>query len=184
MSRTHKVDNHVDAHTALVTSRGGQVAVALIVLVMGVWIVGPNMPASPARNTFDTVWAPPINAGFEQNWWVFSPNPRSQSIEVSAIVEYADGTSVTWSVPDFDPIVGAYRSYRWRKWQERIRLDANIRLWDSSAEWIAKQHRRNGELPTAVRLIRSWTDHGPLTNDGAFNDDQNQFEFYLWESGQ
>ena len=169
-----------DAHSALLGSSFGQGIVAVIVFVMAIWIVGPNMPASPARDTVDIVWAPAINAGFDQNWEVFSPNPRNQSIEVVARLEYDNGDVEEWKVPEFGPVVGTLRSYRWRKWQERVRLDSNERYWDSSASWIADHNRIDGQQPNTVRLIRRWTVLEPLTVDGIVENDQNQFEFYVW----
>ncbi len=175
-----KPDRSEDAHTALLGSNAGRTFVAIVMSVMSIWIVGPNMPASPARETVDIVWSPAINAGFDQNWSVFSPNPRDQTIEVVAVLEYADGTVTEWRVPEFDPVLGPLRSYRWRKWQERIRLDSNQRSWESSAAWIAENNRLDGQVPNTVRLLRRWTDLAPLTVDGIAVNSENEFEFYVW----
>lgn len=169
-----------DAHTALLGSTLGQTFVAIVVCVMSVWIVGPNMPASPVRDTVDIVWSPAIQAGFDQNWEVFSPNPRDQAIEVVAILEFEDGTTAHWSVPEFDPLTGSLRNYRWRKWQERVRLDRNERYWESSAAWIADHHGLNDREASTVRLVRRWTVLAPLTGDGVLNNSRNEFEFYVW----
>jgi hypothetical protein len=169
-----------DAHTALLNSQLGRIVVFMIVTVMGVWLVGPNLPAGPARDALDAAWSPAIDAGLDQNWAVFSPNPRSQSIDVEAVLEFDDGTTLVWKVPDFDPIIGAYRSYRWRKWQERIRLDSNDRYWESAAAWIASNNVRDGREPATVRLVRRWRDHETLTADGVSDGEINEFEFYVW----
>lgn len=170
-----------DAHTALLHTRVGKALVTVLIVVMSVWIVGPNLPASPVRDTVDIVWSPASNAGFDQNWAVFSPNPRSQSLEVVAVAEFADGTTAEWKLPEFDPLIGAYRTYRWRKWQERVRLDSNERYWDSSAAWIASDVARGDELPIRVRLLRRWRDLEPLTADGIVDTELNEFEFHVWE---
>jgi hypothetical protein len=169
-----------DAHTRLLDSTVGQTFVAIVVFVMSIWILGPNMPASPLRDTVEVVWSPAIDAGFDQNWSVFSPNPRDQTIEVVAVLEYDDGTSVEWTVPDFDPTIGALRSYRWRKWQERVRLDSYESYWEPSAAWIADQNRIDGQRPNTVRLLRRWTVLEPLTEDGILTNIEEQFEFYEW----
>lgn len=182
-------DRNDDAHTALVGSPLGHTAIAAFVFVMAIWIVGPNLPASPIRDTVDIVWEPAIEIGYDQSWSVFSPNPRDQSIEVVALLEYADGTSATWALPDFDPVVGVYRGYRWLKWQERIRLDDSSRYWDASAAWIADNNRHDGELPQTVRLVRRWTWLSPLTGagvdpevDGEFVPNvENEYEFHVWK---
>ena len=169
-----------DAHTALVRTRVGKVVVAVLVIVMSVWIVGPNIPASPVRDRVEVVWSPAIKAGFKQNWSVFSPNPRAQALEVVAVAEFADGTTTEWTLPELGQTIGAYRSYRWRKWQERIRLDSNARYWDSSAAWIARDVARGDELPVSVRLIRRWRDIKPLTANGIVDTKVNEFEFHVW----
>ena len=172
------MSDHVDAHTALLQRRSGRSVVAVVVVVMAVWTLGPNLPDGPATDRVEVLWSPATDAGFDQNWSVFSPNPRSQSLDVDAIVEFADGTTTTWMVPDADPI--GWRSARWRKWVERIRLDTNERLWDAAAGWIAEQHRRDGQLPVSVRLTRRWIDHVPLTEDGAVDREPRSFEFHVW----
>ena len=175
-----KPDRSEDAHTALLGSSAGRALVAIVVFVMSIWIVGPNMPASPARETVDILWSPAINAGFDQFWSVFSPNPRDQAIEVVAVLEFDDGSVAEWTVPEFDPVTGPLRSYRWRKWQERVRLDSNQRYWDSSAAWIAENNRLDGQVASTVRLLRRWTDLAPLTADGNTANGENEFEFYVW----
>lgn len=168
----------VDAHSRLLHSRLGRVGVLAAVAVMAVWTVGPNLPPGPAVDQFGALWSPATDAGFDQNWSVFSPNPRDQSLSVDALVEFADGSTVTWTTPDPDPI--GWRTARWRKWVERIRLDTNERLWDATAGWIAEQNRRGDELPITVRLNRRWIDHEPLTADGAVDGEPRSFEFYVW----
>jgi len=163
-------------------SNAGHVLVAVIIFVGSIWIIGPNLPSGPARDLVYVVWSPATNAGMEQSWDVFSPNPRAQSLEVIAVLEYADGTVAEWTVPDFDLVFGSFRSYRWRKWQERVRLDSNQQYWDSSAAWIAEHNKLDGQAPNTVRLVRQWTDLAPLTADGIAVTSENQYEFYVWTS--
>lgn len=172
----------VDRHTALASSRWGRWLVVVVVAVVGFWIVAPNMPSGPARSEYESLWRPATNIGLLQDWGVFSPDPRSQSLDVRAVIRYGDGTTATWDVPELDPLVGAYREYRWQKWQERVRLDARQDLWEPTATWIAEQYRRDGELPAEVTLVRRWQDHAQLTADGAVDGEWNEFEFYTWTS--
>ena len=171
-----------DLHTRLVDSPAGRVGVTLLVAVLAVWLVGPNVPDGPARQTLDVVWQPGVTVGLEQNWSVFSPDPRAESLEVVAIVEHGDGSTEEWRIPEADPVVGPYRSYRWRKWQELVRLDVNERFWDPTAEWVAREHARDGRLPSTVRLIRRWKPIAPLTADGIAPTSWNEFEFHVWTS--
>ena len=170
--------DELDAHTRLIGSRAGRAAVALVLAVGGFWIVAPNTPDSPVRARIDDLWSPATRIGLVQDWSVFSPGPRDQSIDVRARIEHDDGTIEFWDVPEFDPFVGAYRQYRWNKWQERVRLDNRAELWDPTARWIAEQNERDGELPARVVLVRRWIDHRPTGgDDGGWN----EYAFHVWE---
>lgn len=166
----------------MVHARFGRLGVALVVAVMSFWIVAPNMPSSAVRDELAPLWKPATEAGLVQDWAVFSPNPRSQSIDVRARLEFDDGSIDFWDVPEFDPVIGAFRQYRWHKWQERLRLDSREKHWQPTAEWIADQNLRDGVGPVRVTLIRRWIDHEPLTSSGQTVDvGWNEFEFYSWE---
>jgi len=166
---------------ALSTSYGG-FRVGLVVAVVAFWIVAPNMPSSFVRDELEHLWEPAEVTGLVQDWSVFSPNPRSQTVDVRARIEFDDGSIDFWDVPEYDPFIGAFRQYRWHKWQERVRLDNRENRWQPSAEWIADQHLRDGIRPTRITLIRRWIDHQPLTSDGSTVDSGwNEFEFYVWE---
>ena len=175
------VEPPIDAHSALASTRVGRVAIVLGLAVMVVWLVGPNIPAGPFRDDVDVLWAPATELGLVQDWGVFSPNPRDQSLDVRARLEFDDGSVETWDVPDFDPVFGAYRQYRWNKWQERIRLDDRQSSWAPTAEWIARQHRRDGVLPRRVVLVRRWIDHEPVGTPTPIDGDWNEYDFFTWE---
>ncbi len=170
-----------DAHSRLLRSRAGRWFVGLVTAVGSLWIVGPNMPAGPFRDEVDAVWRPATEIGLVQDWGVFSPDPRDQSLDVRARVEFDDGTSTMWDVPDLDPFIGAYRQYRWQKWQERVRLDDNARLWDTTAAWIGDQYDGDDHRVVTVTLIRRWIDHEPLGSPEPIDSAWNEFEFHVWE---
>lgn len=168
--------------TRVLQMRFGHVLVAALVAVTACWIVGPNLPASAVRDELAPLWEPAVKVGLVQDWAVFSPDPRDVSIDVRARLEYDDGTIDFWDVPEFDPIIGAFRQYRWHKWQERVRLDNREDHWEPTAAWIADRNRRDDERPVRVTLIRRWIDHEPLTARGpAVDVGWNEFEFYVWE---
>ena len=171
-----------DLHSRLVASDLGRWIVGVILVVGAVWIVLPNMPASPTRDRVDGVWAPATEIGLVQDWAVFSPNPRGQSLDVRAEVELDSGEVVVWDVPEFDPVIGAFRQYRWKKWQERVRLDARTDLWAPTIDWLRRGY------PDAVRvtLIRRWIDHESLDEFGIVDspsDGWNEFRFCTWPDG-
>lgn len=174
-------EQQADRHTQVVQTRGGRLAVGVGLVIAAIWIVGPNVPVGPMRSQIDVVWSPAAEIGLVQDWAVFSPNPRDQSLDVRAVIEHEDGSAELWDVPEFDPVLGAYRQYRWHKWQERIRLDAQSESWEPTARWLAERHARDGELPIRITLVRRWIDHEPLTADGTVDSDANEFAFYVWE---
>lgn len=183
-------DVPVDRHTALTESRFGRWVVVVLVLVVGSWVALPNLPAGPLRERVDAWWAPATEVGLVQDWSVFSPNPRSQSLDVRAEIELADGDVVVWDVPEFDPIVGAFRQYRWKKWQERVRLDARSDLWGPTVDWLRREFDPGSDggvgAVARVTLIRRWIDHGPLTSDGFVDRPSqgwNEFRFCTWPDG-
>ena len=54
-------------------------------------------------------------------------------------------------------LIGAYREYRWRKWERRIRLDRNDHLWRPTAQWVADRYEDDGVVERVV-LIRIFSD--------------------------
>ena len=53
---------------------------------------------------------------------MFAPRPRQAGIRIEAVVDWSDGTRTVWVPPSGDPLLGAYRDYRWRKWTEHAEL--------------------------------------------------------------
>ena len=175
-------DDDVDLHTRALDSAVGRVVVGVIIAVGSYWILAPTLPASAVRDEIAGWWGPAEDIGLVQDWAVFSPNPRSDSIDVRARIEFDDGRIEFWDVPEYDPGFGAFRQYRWHKWQERIRLDNRDFYWPSTAEWLVEQYTVDGVQPARVTLIRRWIEHAPLTADGRISDSGwNEFEFYEWE---
>jgi len=168
--------------TRALGERFGRLRVGLVVAVTAFWILAPNIPSSAVRHELEPLWKPAEVTGLVQDWAVFSPNPRSQSIDVRARLEFDDGTIEFWDVPEFEPTIGAFRQYRWHKWQERLRLDDEAVHWEPTAEWIADQRAVDGVQPVRVTLIRRWIDHEPLASNGpAVDVGWNEFEFHVWE---
>lgn len=122
-------------------------------------IAMPNLPSGPLSDGLSPLWKPATEAGLRQSWHVFSPNPRWMSLEVKAVVEHDDGSIELWRVPNFDPAIGSYREYRYRKWEERITSEAFEERFEATAEWIARQHERDGELPAKVMFVRRTRPH-------------------------
>lgn len=139
-----------------VAGRAG-ISVFLAVTVLGllVW----NLPDSRLRSEALRVASPYVLAtGLDQNWGVFSPDPRRQSLDLVARVRYADGGRETLRIPRGDPVVGSYWDYRWWKWVEWATTDAHQHLWEPTAVWFARRARAGGGEPVTVTLVRRWYD--------------------------
>ncbi len=125
---------------------------AFVVLALIIW----NLPSSELRNELRPGVRPVVYAlALDQSWSVFAPNPTTTSIAVEADVTFADGRVERFVFPDGDPFIGAYREYRWRKWERRVRLDDRSELWRPTAEWVARQY---DEPVARVVLVRHFSE--------------------------
>lgn len=157
----------------------GLISVGVAITVLAVLVV--NMPDSELRTHLMTAAGPYLRAtGLDQDWGVFAP-PRTVSVAVEARIDDADGSSTTVAVPDSTGL-GAYTDYRWGKYQERVRLDVNYRLWEPYARFLADRARAEGRSPVRVMLIRRWADTlppGPGPERGPWQ----EFTFYVFQAG-
>jgi hypothetical protein len=150
------------------------ISVGVVATVLAVLVV--NMPESHVRADLLPVVAPYLRmTGLDQNWGVFAP-PRTISAYVEGRVTDADGrvSVVTLSSP---PGIPAYADYRWQKFGERLRLDANQRLWAPYARFLADQARAEGRRPVAVALVRRWASTRP-PGPGPQRDPWQEFTFF------
>ena len=134
------------------------ISVGVTVTVLALLVV--NMPASHLRDALVGPAGFVVRAtGLDQDWGVFAP-PRDISLEVEARVDYADGTSAVVRAPN-RPGIGSYADYRWHKFEERLRLDTQARLWAPYAEFVAARARAEGRSPVRVALVRRWAPSRP-----------------------
>jgi hypothetical protein len=122
-----------------------------------------NLPASYLRTKVLKGTGAYVDAlGLDQNWLVFAPNPRSYSIAISAVVTFAGGHTTVWRPPLDGALVGTYRDYRWRKWEENVTVPANGPvLWRSAALWAAAHVPPTGRPVTEVQLIEQFANNNP-----------------------
>lgn len=127
---------------------------AVLVYALVVW----NLPSSELRSELRPGLRPIMNTvALDQSWSVFAPNPTTISLAVEADVYLANGDVIRHTFPHGDDLIGAYREYRWRKWERRIRLDRNDHLWRHTAEWVAAQYLDDGVVERVV-LLRHFSD--------------------------
>ncbi len=135
----------------------GQLVISAAIVLFLLVEVATNLPTSAiTRELGQTPDKLARLMGVEQEWGVFAPNPRSQSLDLEATVTFADGSTATWHLPDGDQLTGALRYYRWRKWLERVRADDFREIWSPTAHWIASLYEHRPSPVREVALIRSF----------------------------
>jgi hypothetical protein len=134
--------------------RVGRVLISLFAVLTILTILTANLPASRLQSLLFKADHPYLNAvDMAQNWGVFAPDPRQQTVNVSARVTFADGSQETWKIPARDPVVGEYIDYRWRKWEEWVVSPVYAFLEQPGAVYIAHQLATPERRPVRVSLI-------------------------------
>jgi hypothetical protein len=98
-------------------------------------------------------------AALESQWEVFAPNPRSTSLKLEGRVTFEDGSTTAWHLPEGARIGENLRSYRWRKWLERVRSDDLRTLWQPTCEWITSLYHDVDSPVEKVQLVRLFHDN-------------------------
>jgi hypothetical protein len=116
-----------------------------------------SMPDSSLRARVHPLVEPYLNTtGLGQGWGMFAPDPPRHSTELVAHITYADGSVGSWTPPDDDGLLGAYRTYRWRKWSFAARDDNRPQLQEAMADWLVRHGDHQGRRPVTVELVRRW----------------------------
>lgn len=135
-------------------SRAGRVVISLFVIATVVTILTANLPPSRLQTVLLKADHPYLyGVDLEQNWGVFAPDPRQETIDVLARVSFADGSQQTWRIPRRDPVVGEYIDYRWRKWEEWVISPAYSQLPRPAAIYVARTLATPEHRPVRVTLI-------------------------------
>jgi hypothetical protein len=129
-----------------------------------------NVPGLGAGRLLDTI-------GLSQLWSVFAPEPASQVIDLSARVDFADGTSATWRPPRRGALL-APLGYHWEMWAARVVSDDNADLWAPAARWIASHGGWHRQRVVRVTLRRRWADVPPPSTRGPAPSEAAEFEFF------
>lgn len=141
-------------------STGGQMIISAGIVMVLLAMIGTHLPPSAVERAVGDDAHQMIRVlGSEQAWGVFAPNPRSTSLELEAVVTFADGSHTTWTLPHGPNIGGNLRFYRWRKWLERARADDYRSLWEPTAEWIAGLYDDGPSPVVRVELVRRFHDN-------------------------
>lgn len=142
------------AGVAFERSRAGRILVSTVMLVILGSLILWNLPAGRPRAEVRDLVAPVLlPLGLDQNWAVFAPNPRDFSVSFAARVTYADGSTKIWRPPETGLWFTPLSTYRWQKYNERVRADAYSGLWADAARYIASD---SGPGVVKVELLRGF----------------------------
>lgn len=134
----------------------GQVLLSVVMLVVIACIVLWNLPPGRPHDAVRPVAGAVIQGvGLEQDWALFSPDPRSFDVGVYATLTHRGGRISRWVPPHNGHYLAPYRTYRWQKYVERLRADDNSSMWEPTARWVAAQ---GGKDVVKVVLTRTFRD--------------------------
>jgi predicted DCC family thiol-disulfide oxidoreductase YuxK len=140
----------------------GRGLLTTLIVITLIALVADNMPESELKAKLLRPAQPYLNVfGLDQNWALFAPDPRKVSLDIWAVVAFEDGKTVRWHPPNNGPLIGTYRDYRWRKWEEGITGRQNSVLWRPAALWAAGRSARSGHFVTRVSLVERFTPNQP-----------------------
>jgi Family of unknown function (DUF5819) len=158
----------------LESSVAGRAAISVFLIVTLVSLIVWNLPDSEIQRKSLKFVRPYITAlSLEQNWGVFAPDPRRQTIDFFARVRYDDGSEEVVRMPTGGSVVGAYWDYHWWKWVESVISDKRDALWKPAAVWFARRATTDTRRPVKVMLVRRWYDlypPGPGPSHGDWNE--------------
>lgn len=141
----------------------GLVSLAVIAYVLALLV--QMSPASNVKERLEKSVTPVLEyLGIWQNFAVFSPNPRSTNIFLSATVTFADGSAEFFEYPRLERLNMWERvqKERFRKYGlDNVYNDGERGLWPDLARYIARLYYGAGKKPIAVSLQRHWSDIPP-----------------------
>ena len=165
----------------LESSVAGRAAISAFLIITLASLVVWNMPASEIQRRALKVVRPYVTAlSLEQNWGVFAPDPRRETLDFFARVRYADGSVEEVRMPTGGDLVGAYWDYHWWKWVESVTNDQRDGLWQPAAVWFARRATTDTRRPVEVKLVRRWYELLP-PGPGPSRGEWKEAEYYTLE---
>jgi uncharacterized protein DUF5819 len=138
----------------------GRVVISVLIVLVLVCVLTANLPRSELQHRLLSADHHMLyGLGLDQNWNLFAPDPRRQTIALEARIVYADGSREVWRPPSGGALVGAYWDYRWRKWYEQVTQSGTDAIWTDAARYVARTHA--ARRPVRVSLVSRWYDLPP-----------------------
>ena len=141
------------------TPRRGRWAITAFIVLHVYILAAWGLPISGLRTMLVRPIEDYVNYwGLWPSWDMFAPDPLSLNFRIEALIEYQDGSSRTWSFPQMAKLSlwQRYQKERYRKWEERVRMDVNAALWDDTCRFVARLNDTPTNHPTHIVLIRHW----------------------------
>ncbi|MCO8128669.1 hypothetical protein NHL50_15770 [Acidimicrobiia bacterium EGI L10123] len=136
----------------------GRLVISAFLVVLLAAMVVSNLPRSELKRQTLPLVEPVLDVtALTQNWSLFAPQTRTTTLRLAARMTYADGSTDHWYQPHGNPVFGPYRAYRWRKLANNVLTDHRPDLWADLTAWVARNHRREGQTPIAVTLLRQYS---------------------------
>jgi hypothetical protein len=128
-----------------------QTAGSILMMAFIAFLVLWNLPAGRPRQDLGPVVNPAVQAlGMEQDWQLFAPSPRDQTLKLRAVISFSDGRTKVVAPPHNGILVSPYRNYRWQKLVEHLCFDGNKSLLESASLWFARQEGPGVRMVTLI----------------------------------
>lgn len=127
----------------------------LLVVALALWALPFGFLRKPVQST---ARIPLGVVGLDASWSFYAPNPRTDSFDVYAYIERADGSVERYDFPDTtDNFLGTYRTARWAEYEESLALSESLR--PAAAARIVRES--GGTEPVVAVEIVGRTAPGP-----------------------
>ncbi len=153
-------DMNADSATSSVDTAVGEarrLVIGSFVLVVVICLLANALPDTPVTRPLGRPVASLFGVtGLDQGWRLFAPNPRREQIDLSARVEFSDGSATVWRVPRGRDALGGLRDYRWRKWLEHVVVTPDAALSRRTGRYLARTLASDARRPVRVIVTRRW----------------------------
>src|SRR5213592_968446 len=83
----------------------GRIVISAFLVLTLITLVTANLPPSRLQDLLLSAEHPYLyGIALDQDWGVFAPDPRRETIDFTARVTFADGSQAIWKVPRRNPV--------------------------------------------------------------------------------
>lgn len=134
-------------------------------LLLVVWLGCLAIDQMPSTCYFHSQLKPRLSLmlnvlGLNQGTWqLFCPNVRKFNYQLSAEIEWEDGTLQYWASPDYAlmPPREKFLKFREMAYFENVHLDFNEAAWPALADYLKRTLAFSGVSARRIVLFRHWS---------------------------